>query len=127
MMNKKDAASSQKLAEERTDFAEDRTLLANERNFAGWGRTAFAAIGLGLGFQAIFNKVEPAWVPKLIATLFILLGVLLIWLAHNRSIKVLQERSEHHVNLTSSKTFLTMAVAISLGGAALITAIWFLI
>ncbi len=44
------------MAEERTSFAEDRTLLANERTFAGWAKASFAAIGLGLGFQALFRR-----------------------------------------------------------------------
>ena len=42
-------------ASTRTDLAEDRTLLANERTFAGWTRTSLACIGVGLGFQAIFQ------------------------------------------------------------------------
>ena len=36
-------------AEDRTDWAEGRTAMANERTFAGWMRTAFAAIGIGIG------------------------------------------------------------------------------
>ena len=35
-------------AEFRTDLAEDRNIMAMERTFAGWMRTAFAAIGIGL-------------------------------------------------------------------------------
>ena len=76
-----EAKERSELAEERTSFAEDRTLLANERTFAGWARTSFAAIGLGLGFQALFKNAEPVWAPKCVATLFILLGILVIWLA----------------------------------------------
>ena len=48
------------LAEERTNLAEDRTILANERTFAGWMRTGFAAVAVGLGFQALFSQMEPA-------------------------------------------------------------------
>lgn len=50
---------SQNLAEERTDWAEDRTILANERTYSGWLRTGFAAIAVGLGFQAVFGEAEP--------------------------------------------------------------------
>ena len=46
-------------AEDRTDWAEDRTAMANERTFAGWMRTALAAIGIGIGFNALFDKLEP--------------------------------------------------------------------
>ena len=52
------------LAEDRTDLAEDRTLMANERTFTGWMRTGLACLGLALGFQAVFGKIEPVWLPK---------------------------------------------------------------
>lgn len=115
------------MAEERTSFAEDRTLLANERTYAGWAKTSFAAIGLGLGFQALFRREGPEWIPKSVATLFILLGILIIWLAERRAVRVLNERSGNHVNLTSRRTFRMMAVAVSVGGVTLIASIWFLI
>lgn len=133
-MKDKDKTKSEKLAEERTDradertdFAEDRTLLANERTFAGWGRTAFASIGLGLGFQALFKSAEPSWIPKTIATLFILLGMLLITLAERRASNLLNERESNHVNLMSKKILKITVVAVSIGGAGLITSIWFLV
>lgn len=53
----------EKLAEERTDLAEDRTILANERTFAGWIRTGFAAVGIGLAFQVLFQAMQPELRP----------------------------------------------------------------
>ncbi len=41
--------SGNELAEERTDLAEDRNIMAMERTFAGWIRTAFAANCIGFG------------------------------------------------------------------------------
>ncbi len=114
-------------AEERTDFAEDRTLLANERTFAGWGRTAFASIGLGLGFQAIFKSAEPTWVPKCVATIFVLLGILLILLAERRADRLLKDRKSHHVVLTSRRIFRIMAITVTIGGGILIASIWLLV
>lgn len=122
-----EAEERSEMAEERTYFAEDRTLLANERTFAGWSKTSFASIGLGLGFQALFRSAEPVWVPKCVATLFILLGILVIWLAKIRAVRLLGERSGNHVNLTSRRTFRILAVSVSAGGLALIASIWFLI
>lgn len=114
-------------SEERTEYAEDRTLLANERTFAGWGRTSFASIGLGLGFQALFKSAEPAWVPKAVSTLFILLGMLLIFLAARRANRLLRERSSNNVELTSRKIFNFMATCIVVGGMVLAACIWFLV
>ena len=64
----------EQLAEDRTNLAEDRTVLANERTFAGWLRTGFAAIGIGLGFHVLFQAMQPLWVPKAIATAFLAAG-----------------------------------------------------
>jgi putative membrane protein len=69
---------STKSAELRTDLAEDRNIMAMERTFAGWMRTSFAAIGIGLGFKAVFGAFDPPWLAKAIATVFILAGG---WLA----------------------------------------------
>ena len=53
-----------------TDLAEDRTLLASERTFAGWVRTSLGCIAIGIGFHALFARMQPPWVPKAIASLF---------------------------------------------------------
>lgn len=123
---------STRLAEDRTDkavertrLAEDRTLLANERTFAGWARTAMASIGLGLGFQALFKTTEPTWIAKLIATLFIALGVFIVWAAWQRASQVLERKSENEVSLMRPGRMLVMAIGTSLGGVALVAALWF--
>lgn len=113
-------------AKDRTDLAEDRTLLANERTYAGWCRTSFGAIALGLGFNALFNKVEPTWVAKLIATLFILLGIYIIWKAQDRSLSVAEENSEHEVHITQASTYRVIAWTVISGGTMLIFSIWLL-
>ena len=121
-----DKPVNQQLAEDRTDLAEDRTLLANERTYAGWCRTAFAAIALGLGFNALFNKVEPTWIAKGIATLFIALGIFIIRKAQQRSLQVARDNTEHEVNITQPNTFRIIAWSIIVGAVLLIVAIWWL-
>ena len=114
------------MAEERTDLAEDRTLLAIERTFAGWTRTAFASIGLGLAFQAIFQKIEPNWVPKLIASAFICLGILIIWKAERRTVRVRGMQEPHTVEAVKKSGYRTLAIVVSLSAVALLVCIWFL-
>ncbi len=115
------------MAEDRTDLAEDRTLLANERTFAGWLRTAFASIALGLAFHAIFPKIEPTWLAKGIASLFIVLGVWVAWQAERRATKLAKERQAHAVELVGSTNFLTMAIATTAGAISLLAALWFFV
>lgn len=115
------------LAEDRTDLAEDRTAMANERTFAGWARTAMAAIGIGLGFKALFNTMEPAWAPKAIATLFVLLGVFLIWMAERRARVVAGRLSTHAARDMKQINIRIIAIAIATGSAALVAGMWLLV
>ncbi len=115
------------LAEDRTDLAEDRTAMANERTFAGWARTAMAAIGIGLGFKALFNTMEPSWAPKAIATLFVLLGVFLIWLAERRARVVAGRLNTHAARDMKQMNIRIIAVAIATGSAALVAGMWLLV
>lgn len=90
-----DGKDREELAHDRTALAEDRTILANERTYAGWMRTGLACIGVGLGFRALLRTFEPAWIAKSIATVFVVVGAAIIWLAWRRSCEVL-ERLDHH-------------------------------
>lgn len=114
------------MANERTDMAEDRTLMANERTFAGWTRTAFASLGIGLGFQALFREVEPTWVAKSIATLFILLAIYIIWIAERRASSVLKRMNAHQVEVLKGVNFCVMATVATIGGGLLAAALWWL-
>lgn len=115
------------LAAERTDLAEDRTALANERTFAGWARTAMAAIGIGLAFNALFGTMEPTWAAKGIATIFILLSIFLIVMAERRACAVAARITSHSVNSLKPLNLRIIAIAIALGAACLIGGIWILI
>ena len=96
-MKNEETPGKTELAEDRTDLAEDRTLLANERTFSGWARTAMASIGIGIGFNALFKLVEPTWVAKAIATIFILLGIFLTISAERRAASVQRRLDAHNV------------------------------
>jgi putative membrane protein len=108
----------------RTDLAEDRTILANERTFAGWVRTALACVAIGVGFQALFQKMSPPWVPRAIATAFLLLGIVLVVLAERRAAAVMKRLSTHVVETARAMNLRLFTAIISLGAAALIAAIW---
>ncbi|MGE0180478.1 MAG: YidH family protein [Sphingomonas sp.] len=120
------AADRDDLAEDRTDLAEDRTLLASERTFSGWARTAMAAIGIGLGFNALFQTVEPTWVPKAIATAFIALAIFIIVAAERRARDLCERLTAHQVKELEGINLKIMAIAISAGAASLIVALWVL-
>ncbi len=114
------------LAGERTDLAEDRTVLANERTFAGWMRTGFAAVGVGLGFQALFNKMEPDWVPKAIATAFLAIAIFVFWTAERRACAVVARLHTHEIQTVRTRNLRLITIAIIAAIAALIGAMWLL-
>lgn len=124
--NDRSDKSKNELAQQRTDYAEDRTVLANERTFAGWFRTGFASVAIGLGFQALFVRMEPWWVPRAIATIFLLLGVILFFAAERRACQVLGRLSTHQVKKFSKVNFRLVAWLASAGVLALTAAMWFL-
>jgi putative membrane protein len=119
-----DADQSTEWAELRTDLAEDRNIMAMERTFAGWMRTCFAAIGIGLAFRAVFGELEPPWLGRAIATLFILGGGVLAIAAERRANATLERLSSHRMKPASTPNFRLLAYSVALGALVLIAGLW---
>jgi putative membrane protein len=116
--------NKQQLAEDRTDLAEDRTVLANERTFAGWMRTGFAAVALGVGFNALFNKMEPPWIPKAIATAFLLIAIFVFVSAERRARRIMDRLHTHKVKTLNIGNLRIITASTTLASLALVAAIW---
>ena len=114
------------LAARRTGFAEDRTIMAMERTFAGWMRTAFAAIGIGLAFHVMFDEFEPPWLARAIATLFILAGAGLAVSAERRACDSLAKLEPHRIVGPPLPKFRWLGWAAALGALLLIAGLWIL-
>ena len=106
---------STKLARQRTDWAEDRTILANERTFAGWMRTGMASVALALGLRAVFRPFEPTWVPKAVATIFIIVAVMIFFSAWKDAKRTAAQMTEHDANAKSAQKMAQLALILSLG------------
>ena len=114
------------LAQDRTDWAEDRTILANERTFAGWMRTGLASAGLGLGFQAIFRVVEPTWLAKAGATIFLSIALVVFWLAQAKACSLAKRMDSHAAKPMGHQNFRTISLLFSGGTIALAAILWLL-
>lgn len=110
----------------RTDLAEDRTILAIERTFAGWLRTGLAAVGIGVAFHVLFGEIQPPWVPRAIATIFLLLAILVVLLAERRATVMTRRLDAHVVETARPMNLRLIAGAVVVATAALIAAIWLL-
>ena len=117
---------SQELARDRTDWAEDRTLLANERTFAGWMRTGLASCALGLGFHALFGKVEPTWLAKSGATLFVLIALLIFYGAHRAAARLHDRLDGHAAEPVERGNLALLAGLFSLGAVVMAVVLWML-
>lgn len=115
------------LAEDRTDFAEDRTVLAHERSFAGWVRTGMAAVGIGLGFNALFGSSDPVWVAKTIATAFLVAAAYIFLSAQQRAVRISRRLDAHAVSTFTPMRIRLLSWFLTLLSVALAAAIWLLV
>lgn len=118
--------NTNELAEKRTDWAEDRTLLANERTFAAWFQAGMTAVGLGLGFQAIFKTVHPTWLAKSIATLFIAIGIIVFFSAWYNACDILRRMKSHSARPLPRRNLSMITFLFIAGSLALTAVLWLL-
>lgn len=118
--------NSDKLAQDRTDWAEDRTVLANERTFAGWMRTGMGAIAVAVGLKAVFGEFEPTWLAKMGATLFLVIALLIFWSAQQKARETDQRLSEHDTESHPKQHFLLLAALFSVGTVFVGYILWML-
>ncbi|WP_299629266.1 DUF202 domain-containing protein [uncultured Tateyamaria sp.] len=118
--------SSTHLAETRTDWAEDRTLLANERTFAGWMRTGVACVALALGLKAVFGDTDYPMVAKAVAELFILAAILIFWAAVAKCRRAEQRMQDHDVEAQSHRRMTILASILTVGAIATGVILWLL-
>ena len=87
-----------KESEKRTDWAEDRTVLANERTFSGWMGTGLGAIGVAIAMKAVFGAFEPTWAAKLVASMFLAAAILIFWSARNQACNARKKLTEQTIS-----------------------------
>jgi putative membrane protein len=68
--------------------------------------------------------MQPSWLPRAIATAFLLLAIALIMLAERRAAAVMDRLSPHVIVTARPVNLRLFAAVIVLGSASLIAAIW---
>jgi len=114
------------MAQSRTKWAEDRTIMANERTFSSWMGTGLGAIGVAIGLKAVFGDFEPTWAAKCVATLFIVVAIAIFWSARNQAIKTFCRLQEGDVEATPSRNFTFLASVMSVAAIATAIILWML-
>src|SRR5690606_31700211 len=106
------------------ELAEDRTIMAIERTFAGWMRTSLAAIGIGLAFHALFGELQPPWLARAIASVFVAVGATIAIGAERRVCSSFDRMSAHNVPAPKIPRLRWIAYSIAFAAAILIGALW---
>ncbi len=113
-----DDPCSTDLADTRTAWAEDRTMLANERTFAGWMRTGMACIALALGLKAVFKDTNHPLIAKGVSEVFILVAILIFWAAVTKCRDTQKRMDSHDIQAQSHSRMTVLASILTVGAVA---------
>ena len=111
-------------SETRTKWAEDRTILANERTFSSWMGTGLGSIGVAIGLKAVFGATEPTWVAKAVASLFLLTAIMIFWAARQQAIKTMKRLSENDAKAQPRRNFTALAIVMTIAALATGGVLW---
>lgn len=111
-------------AKKRTDWAEDRTIMANERTFASWTGTGLGAIGVAIGLKAVFGAFEPTWAAKAVASIFLITAIAIFWAAWRQACKTLHRLHERDVKAQPRTALTFVATALSIAAFATGVILW---
>ena len=106
----------------RFDFDERYTGEPADQGMPWFARVLIA----DLAFNALFGRVEPGWIAKLIATGFLVIAIVIFIGAERRSCSVMARLHAHTVQSAKIDNIRILAFASVAAAAALIAAIWLL-
>lgn len=113
-----------KAAQSRTRWAEDRTILANERTFSSWMGSGLACVGVAIGLKAVFGATDPTWVAKLVASLFLAVAIIIYWAARRQACRTLNRITENDAEAMPKKSFTVLATAMTVATPATGAVLW---
>jgi putative membrane protein len=118
-----EGASKQELAEDRTDWAHRRTLLAKERTFAAWLRTGLSAVAVGFGAARLLTDLEPQWLVMAASLTLIAVGLaalLLGFFSYRATLRELAEEGVRGVPVWLIGSFVALLALVAVAAAALL-------
>ena len=100
--------------------------MANERTFAGWMRTGMAAVALALGLRALFGAFEPVWVPKVGASLLIVVALFIFFVAWRSACNTLRRLDDHAAHAQNASRSGIIAALMAISAATTGVILWYL-
>lgn len=123
-MNSDDDISNTDKATLRTNWAEDRTIMANERTFNSWMGTGLGSVGVAIALKAVFGEFDPTWAAKLVASLFLLTAIVIFWAARRQAHKTLDRLSENDACSMPTKNFTLITSVMTVATLATGAVLW---
>ncbi|MFC2968452.1 YidH family protein [Acidimangrovimonas pyrenivorans] len=80
----------------KTEWAEERTVLAVERTYASWLRTGLGAIGVAIGLHVVFGLGPHGWAGRAVASLFLVIALTLFAAAERQAQRQLRQLAEEY-------------------------------
>ena len=117
-------STDDKRAEKRTEWAEDRTIMASERTFSSWMGTGLGAIGVAIGLKAVFGAFEPTWAAKLVASIFLAVAIAIFWSARTQACKTFARLSERDIEATPTRNYTLLAAVMTFAAFATGVILW---
>ena len=108
----------------RTNWSEDRTLMANERTYSSWMGTGLGAIGVAIGMKAVFGAFEPTWAAKAVASMFLLIAIVIFWSARNQACKTRQRLHDTDADPLSTHGFTRLATIMTIATVGTGAILW---
>jgi putative membrane protein len=108
----------------RTEWSEDRTLMASERSYSSWTGTALGCVGVAIGMHAVFGELAPLWLPKAVASGFLLAALIFAWTARNRACATRNRLRAHDAEIGDNLSYTLVSGLIVLAILATGAVLW---
>ncbi len=111
-------------AEKQRNWAEDRTILANERTFSAWMGAGMGAVGVAIGLKAVFRAIDPEWAGKSVATMFLLIAIIIFWTSRQQAVETYSRLTETDAEALPKKSFTMLATAMTIATVGVGAVLW---
>ncbi|MGR3433539.1 MAG: DUF202 domain-containing protein [Shimia sp.] len=112
------------MAQARTDWAEDRTILALERTYAGWLGMGLGAVAVALGLRAVFAAAEPTWIAKAVASAFLAVALGTFFAARQQACRSYERLHANDTEAQTPRVFTLISAGLALATLATGGVLW---
>ncbi len=111
------------LAVDRSDWANERTLLAKERSYSAWIRTGLAALAAGIGIVHLLGDSPHTWLVLSLGSVLAAAGLvapMLGFWSYRKSLKQLEQEGVRSLSIVVLTTFTLLIIVASVFAGILI-------